>query len=253
MLNPGYGRPMVPAVRTPATSREHPMRNRAIVAGTVIIGITGVTATPANASTPLPNQPCVLSIPAKVNIGAPVTATIGACPEGALAGSVYWNLDGPQNDTLNFSYDGSALYPRAGLTNEYGPFHPGSYQIGATESTTFCDSDYSNCYEIPLYANTVTAKYRTSTTLQVSRSTSGTRRTSRITVTVNRYDRYGSDQVAAATVTIYRDGKALTTIKTASNGTGTKTINDTKGTHTYKASTNESSSTWTSTSASARK
>jgi hypothetical protein len=74
--------------------------------------------------------------------------------------------------------DGGALYPTAGLKNTYGVSAPGTYEISPTASTTFCDADYSECFEIPLYANAVVANY----------------------------DRYGSDPATGVVVRIYIPG-----------------------------------------------
>lgn len=226
------------------------MRNRLAVAvlSAVTIGAVLTSGAPASAATPLPDAPCTLQIPAKVDVASPVTAKIGECPAGALADSIYWRLEGPSGPVLGFSYDGDGLYPTRGLTDTYGTFYPGIYRISPTASDTFCEDDYSACYEIPLYANTVVSKYRTATALQITRSSSKGKWTTKVSAQVRRYERYSTSAVANATVQVYRDGRLFKTLKTNAAGSTGAVVADTKGTHSYKAVVVEGSATWSSTS-----
>jgi hypothetical protein len=223
------------------------MRKRLVVTTLSAVAGSFLIAAPALASTPLPSSPCTIRVPGTINIGDPVTATVTTCPAGAMADAVYWSLKGPQDFTLTFSRDGSALYPDADLTDSSGAYEPGTYKISPTASTTFCYEDYSECFEIPLFANTVVAKYRTATALQVSRASSKGRWTTKLSTQVRRYDssRYPSG-APRVTVTVYRDNKAFKTITTNSTGSVSVTVSDTKGSHAYRASAATSNSTWPS-------
>lgn len=231
------------------------MRNRLAAFASASLVAAGLlaTAAPAEAATPLPGSPCRLIVPAAVNIGAAVTAKVAECPVGALASSIYWRLEGPKDDTLSFSQDGGALYPTAGLTNKYGAYYVGIYRLEANASDSFCESDYSACYEIPLVANTVVAKYRTTTSLQIARSSSKGRWTTRIAAQVRRYDGYDDSAASEVTVNVYRDNKLFKTVKANPSGAVSASVADTKGTHTYKAVAVETGATWSSTSANVRK
>jgi hypothetical protein len=223
------------------------MRKRLVAASLSAVAGSFLITAPALASTPLPSSPCTIRVPGTINIGDPVTATVTTCPAGAMADAVYWSLEGPRDSTLNFSRDGSALYPHTNLTDSYGAYEPGTYKISPTASTSFCNEDYSECFEIPLLANTVVAKYRTTTALQVFRASSKGRWTTKLSTQVRRYDSSGYPSGAPrATVTVYRDNKALKTITTNFEGTVSITVSDTKGAHAYRASAATGNSTWPS-------
>ncbi|MFB9318239.1 hypothetical protein [Cryptosporangium minutisporangium] len=212
-----------------------------------------MAAVATDAGTVARGESCVLRVPAKVNVGATVTATVAACPAAALSGYLSWVLRASADDTLWFSRDAAATNPTGGLTDIYGAEVPGTYRFSAAGSDHFCQPDSADCPTVSLSANVVVAKYRTTTALQVVRSTVTGKPVTRLSTQVRRYTRFGSAGLGAATVTIYRDNKVLTSTKTTSAGVATVSVADTKGSHTYKAVAAESGTAWSATSNTVRK